>query len=105
MFALNKDEVEEFLHVYKDVLPEYSLLVDELSNGKCIAIALKGDTMVVNAVRKMCGPHDPQIAKTLRQGSLRATYGKDKVKNSLHCTDLEEDGQLECEYFFSILQR
>ena len=31
-------------------------------------------------------------------------FGKNKVKNGIHCTDLEEDGLLECEFFFSILQ-
>lgn len=105
MFNLNKEEVEEFLHVYKDVVSEFSLISEELANGRCIAIALKGESMVVKAIRKICGPHDPQIAKTLRQNTLRAIYGRDKVCNSVHCTDLDEDGQRQCEYFFSILQR
>ena len=105
MFNLNINEVEEFLHIYKDVLPEYSMLVNELSNGNCIAIAIQGESLVVNSVRKICGPHDPQVAKTLRGNSLRALFGRDKVYNGIHCTDLEEDGRLECEYFFSILQR
>ena len=31
-------------------------------------------------------------------------HGVDKVMNALHVTDLAEDGQLEVEYFFRILQ-
>jgi len=50
------------------------------------------------------GPHDPEIAKHLKPDSLRAKFGQDKVKNGVHCTDLSEDGVLECEYFFNQLQ-
>ncbi len=45
------------------------------------------------------------MAKTVRPKSLRAVYGKDKGKNGVHCTDLPEDGVLEVEYFFNILQK
>jgi len=48
---------------------------------------------------------DPEIAKNLRHNTLRARFGLDKVKNAVHCTDLPEDGTLESEYFFSIMQR
>ena len=47
---------------------------------------------------------DPEIAKNLRSNTIRARYGKDRVMNAIHCTDLEEDGNLESEYFFSIQQ-
>ena len=105
MFNLNKDEVEEFMEVYKGVLPEYGLVVDEMKNGNLIAIMVQGDSSVVKSVRSICGPHDPQVAKVLRNGCLRAEFGKDKVKNGVHCTDLEDDGILECEFFFSIMQK
>ena len=36
--------------------------------------------------------------------SYRAKFGIDRVKNAVHCTDLPEDGTIECEYFFNILQ-
>jgi len=47
---------------------------------------------------------DPEIAKNLRPKTIRAKYGMDRVANAIHCTDLPEDGTLECEYFFSIQQ-
>ena len=37
--------------------------------------------------------------------SLRARFGKTKVNNAVHCTDLPEDGPLEVDYFFGILQQ
>lgn len=48
---------------------------------------------------------DPEIAKNLRPNTIRARFGIDRVKNAIHCTDLDEDGALECEYFFSIMQK
>lgn len=36
-----------------------------------------------------------EISRHLRPNTLRALYGKDKVKNAIHCTDLPEDGVLE----------
>ena len=41
----------------------------------------------------------------LRPKTLRAQHGLDKVMNAVHCSDLAEDGQLEVEYFFRILQQ
>lgn len=105
MFTLNKDEVEEFMEVYKGVLPEYGLMVEEMKAGSMLAIMVQGDGLVVQTVRKMCGPHDPQVARALRGGSLRAIFGADKVRNGVHCTDLEDDGILECEFFFSVMQK
>lgn len=59
----------------------------------------------MKSFRELCGPHDPEIARTLRPQSLRAKFGIDRVKNAVHCTDLPEDGILEVEYFFNILQQ
>jgi len=45
---------------------------------------------------------DPEIAKSLRPRTIRAKFGESRAANAVHCTDLEEDGVLEVEYFFSI---
>lgn len=44
------------------------------------------------------------IAKELRPNTIRAKFGKDKVKNAIHVTDLPEDAPLEIEYFFQLLE-
>lgn len=36
-----------------------------------------------------------EIARHLRPGTLRAVFGKNKIQNAVHCTDLPEDGLLE----------
>jgi nucleoside-diphosphate kinase len=104
IFQIEISVSKEFLEVYKDVVPEYNSMVSELCDGKILVLAIEGENLVVSALRKIVGPHDPQIAKSLRNNTIRAIFGRDKIKNSFHCTDLEEDGNLECEYFFSILQ-
>lgn len=38
---------------------------------------------------------EQEISRYLRPNTLRALYGKDKVKNAVHCTDLPEDAVLE----------
>ncbi|XP_062853323.1 nucleoside diphosphate kinase 7 isoform X2 [Trichomycterus rosablanca] len=44
-----------------------------------------------------------EIARHLRPSTLRAQYGRNKVQNGVHCTDLPEDASLEVQYFFKIL--
>jgi hypothetical protein len=36
-----------------------------------------------------------ELARKLRPSTLRAKFGKTKVQNAVHCTDLPEDGLLE----------
>mmetsp|Transcript_59306 Transcript_59306/g.95912 ORF Transcript_59306/g.95912 Transcript_59306/m.95912 type:complete len:375 (-) Transcript_59306:407-1531(-) len=103
MFNLTRVNSAEFLEVYKGVLPEYNLMVEELSGGPSIALEVRSEH-AVQAIREVMGPHDPELARVLRPQTLRAKHGLDKVMNAVHCTDLVEDGQLEVEYFFRILQ-
>lgn len=104
MFHLEKANTEEFLEIYKGVVNEYSAMVDELCSGSCIAIEVCYPDEP-QAFREFVGPADPEIARHLRPKTLRARFGRDKIKNAVHCTDLPEDGPLEVEYFFKILQQ
>jgi nucleoside-diphosphate kinase len=38
----------------------------------------------------------------VRQNSIRAKFGIDKIQNAVHCTDLPEDGILEVQQVISI---
>jgi len=102
LFNLDKPTAEEFLEVYKGVVPEYSQMVDELTSGPCVAMEVRQEN-AVQSFRQVVGPSDPEIARALRPTTLRAKYGADRVHNAVHCTDLAEDGVLECQYFFQIL--
>ncbi len=79
-------------------------MVDELTSGMSFAIEIKCDS-AYKAFRDFCGPHDPEMARTLRPQTLRALFGFDKIKNAVHCTDLPDDAPLEVEYFFRILDQ
>lgn len=103
-FRLDKAAAEEFLEVYKTVVPEYNAMLEQLISGPLIAMEVTSDDGAVTSFRELCGPMDPEIARHIRPNTLRAKYGVDRVRNGVHCTDLPEDGALECEYFFSILQ-
>jgi len=101
-FFLNNQTATEFFDVYRDVIPDYMETLNHLTEGPVLALMIEGDN-VVEHFREFCGPVDVEVAKTLRPDSLRARFGKDRVKNAVHCTDLPEDGDLECKYFFETL--
>lgn len=101
---IDKANAEEFFEVYKGVVAEYQGMCDELCEGPSIALEISSkDSDTVEKFRQFCGPADPEIARHIRPNSLRAIYGRDKVKNAVHCTDLPEDGLIEIEYFMRIL--
>jgi nucleoside-diphosphate kinase len=104
MFTLDKPTAEEFFEVYKGVVPEFVAMTEHMTTGPCIVMEVRQEN-VVKAFRELAGPADPEIAKNLRTNTLRARFGVDKVRNAVHCTDLPEDGTLESEYFFSIMQK
>jgi|UniRef100_A0A7S4LP05 nucleoside-diphosphate kinase len=100
--CMNTYDAEDFLEVYKGVVPEYPGIVEQLTSGACWVMEIRAEN-AVQSFRQLCGPHDPEIARVLRPDSLRAKFGADKVKNAIHCTDLPEDGVLEVEFFFRIM--
>ena len=103
MYHLDRPTANEFFEVYKGVLPEFVPLVDHMTLGPCIALEIRQEN-AVQAFRELCGPIDPEIGRTLRPNTIRARFGFDRVQNAVHCTDLPEDGVLECEYFFNVMQ-
>ncbi|NWI22690.1 NDK7 kinase, partial [Sula dactylatra] len=94
MFNMERANVEEFYEIYKGVVAEYMEMVTELCSGPCIAMEIT-QPEPPKVFRDFCGPSDPEIARYLRPGTLRAVFGKNKIQNAVHCTDLPEDGLLE----------
>ncbi|XP_041114962.1 nucleoside diphosphate kinase 7-like isoform X1 [Polyodon spathula] len=102
MFNVDRANAEEFYEIYKGVVAEYTGMVAELCSGPCMALEIHGSE-APKTFREFCGPVDPEIARHLRPQTLRAVFGKNKVQNAVHCTDLPDDGILEVQYFFRIL--
>ncbi|PHJ18514.1 nucleoside diphosphate kinase [Cystoisospora suis] len=103
-FHLSRNAAEEFYEVYKTVLHELPQMIDELAQGICIAMQVEHkDKQSVPRLRELAGPYDSEMARFVRPHSLRALFGSDRVRNAIHCTDLEDDAVLEVQYFFSVL--
>lgn len=82
-------------------------MVKQLASGLSVVLEISHPNLTEETVakfRELVGPSDPELARSIRPKSLRALYGTTKDENAIHCTDLPEDGVLEIEYFFKILQ-
>lgn len=99
---LRPADAADFMEAYREVLPECEELVRDLSTGTSLALEVRGEN-AVEAVRDLCGPYDPDIAKSLRPNTLRAQFGLDRVHNAVHCTDLPEDGPSDSEFLFKLV--
>ncbi|KAL3700738.1 hypothetical protein R1sor_018760 [Riccia sorocarpa] len=105
MMSFTRPNAEEFYELYRGVVPDYYAMTHELSSGEAIAMELSSkecpENNPVKCFREFCGPPDPLLARQLRPESVRAQFGVNKVKNGIHCTDLPEDGELECKFMFN----
>ena len=97
--TLSLPQVRNLLEVYKGVISDFSETCTELASGASLLIQVRQQE-VVSKLRRLVGPLDPAIAKQVAPASLRARFGLDRARNAVHCTDLEDDGVRECEYFF-----
>lgn len=106
--CLDKVQASSFLTIYDGVAPDFAHMVEELASGPVLALEVvarhSGDAeCIVQQLRELAGPSDPDLARVLRPSSLRAQYGVDGVKNALHVTDLESDGSIEVAAFMHTL--
>lgn len=99
----DRPQAEELLEVYKGVTPEYVDQVAELCIGQSVALEVRAED-AVSVFRETAGPWDVELARELRPDTIRGKYGVDRIRSAVHCTDLPQDGPLECEYCFQLLQ-
>ena len=94
----------EVFEGYKDAIPKFADLIGHMVSAPSLALLItgfEGDT--VRKFRELCGPYVPEVAKTLRPNTLRAKYGRDPTQNAVHCSDIEEHGEIECRYIFDTI--
>lgn len=96
---------ETLFSVYRGLHPSYSQSMQHLVSGPVLALLISGGLgrSCVEAFRELCGPVEPELGRILYPDTLRAKYGLDAVYNAVHCTDLEEDGEMETKYIFETL--
>eukprot|EP00903_Cladosiphon_okamuranus_P011349 g10697.t1 len=103
MLYVGEVGAEELLRPYRGVVSYHADAVRHLNSGPCVALKIQGGENVVEEFREACGPADPEVAKALYPDSLRALLGVEQATNAVHCTDLPEDGLLECQYMFDVV--
>jgi nucleoside-diphosphate kinase len=95
-FRLTREEAGAFYVVHKG-RPFYEGLVDFMTSGPCVPVALEK----VNAVadyRKLIGATDPKDADS---GTIRNLFADSKGENIVHGSDSVENGRIEVAFFFA----
>lgn len=96
MIKMTPESAKVFYLVHKD-RPFYNDLVEYMTSGHCIPIALEKDNAVAE-FRKLIGATDPTQAE---EGTVRKLYAKDKSENAVHGSDSDENAVNEIAHFFS----
>lgn len=93
---LTKETAGAFYAVHKG-RPFYDGLVEFMSSGLCMPIALQKDNAVAD-FRKLIGATDPKDADP---GTIRKLFADSKGENIVHGSDSPENGRIEVAFFFS----
>jgi nucleoside-diphosphate kinase len=72
-------------------------LVTFMSRGPIVAIALEREE-AVRTWREVIGATDPAKAAA---GTIRKQFGSGVAENAVHGSDSEENGRIECAFFFA----
>ncbi|HEY6192770.1 MAG TPA: nucleoside-diphosphate kinase [Bacteroidota bacterium] len=93
---LSTESAGEFYAVHKG-RPFYDGLVEFMSSGPCVPIALERENAVAE-FRTLIGATDPKDAAA---GTIRKLYADNKGENVVHGSDSAENGRIEIGFFFS----
>lgn len=96
MIRLTKETAGGFYSVHRE-RPFFGELVEFMSSGKCVPIALEKKNAVAD-FRKLIGATDPKDAEA---GTIRKEFASSKGENIIHGSDSVENGKLEISFFFS----
>ncbi|HXG37488.1 MAG TPA: nucleoside-diphosphate kinase [Bacteroidota bacterium] len=96
MVRLTKETAGAFYAVHKG-RPFYDGLVEFMSSGPCVPIALEKENAVAD-FRALIGATDPKEAA---EGTIRKLYADNKGENIVHGSDSPENGKIEVAFFFS----
>jgi nucleoside-diphosphate kinase len=93
---LTKETAGAFYAVHRGK-PFYAGLVEFMSSGACVPIALEKENAVAD-FRSLIGATDPREAAA---GTIRKLYADNKGENIVHGSDSPENGRTEIAFFFS----
>jgi nucleoside-diphosphate kinase len=92
---LTRKQAEGFYAVHRE-RPFYGELCTFMSRGPVVLLALEREDAVQH-LRNVIGATDPAKATA---GTVRKLYGANVGENAVHGSDSEENGRLECSYYF-----
>ena len=93
---LTKETAEAFYAVHKGK-PFYDGLVEFMSSGACLPLALQKENAVAD-FRTLIGATDPKDAA---EGTIRKLFADNKGENIVHGSDSPDNGRIEVAFFFS----
>jgi len=96
MVRLSRELAGEFYAVHKGK-PFYEELLDFMSSGPCIVLALSGEDAIARW-RGLMGATNPAAAA---EGTIRKLYGTNVQYNACHGSDAPETARQEVAFFFS----
>ncbi len=96
MTRLSDRSAGKFYEVHKE-RPFYGSLVEFMSGGACIPIALERENAIAEW-RRVIGATDPAEAA---DGTIRKLYATSKGENAVHGSDSVENGLREIAFFFT----
>ena len=96
LVRLTRAEAGAFYAVHRD-RPFYSELVQFMTSGPCLPIALERENAVLH-LRTVIGATDPAEAAP---GTVRKLFAESKGKNAIHASDSAENAAREVAFFFT----
>ena len=95
MVKLTRETAGGFYAVHRE-RPFFTELVNFMSSGKCLPIALEKENAVAD-FRTLIGATDPKEAAP---GTIRKDFASSKGENIVHGSDSPENGRIEIAFFF-----
>jgi nucleoside-diphosphate kinase len=95
MKKLPSKRTKEFYKIHKDK-PFFNQLVKSIANKPIVGMILEKKN-AVESLREFIGTTNPKKAK---KGSIRADFGLDITRNSVHASDSVKNFRLEMKIFF-----
>jgi len=99
LLQLTKSQAEKFYIIHKE-RPFYNELVDYITSGPVVALALEKENAVAD-FRALLGATDPNEAA---EGTIRRLFGESKAINAIHGSDSNENALIEINFMFSNLE-
>lgn len=92
---LSQKEAEGFYAIHRD-RPFFATLCEFMVSGPVVVLALERQDAVLKW-REVIGATNPADAA---EGTIRKQFGASVGENAAHGSDSEENGRIECDYFF-----